>query len=72
MRINNEITEKEFGLKKANLIKEKLRLEELLKDTGCRVNQWLEKAEQVFTFAEKARDRFKNGLPEEKKAILQR
>jgi len=70
MRANDEINEQEFKIKKAELNKEKLRLEELLQDTGERVNSWLDNAETVFDFAEKARERFKNGSKEVKRNIL--
>jgi len=52
-------------------MKEKARLEEILNDTGRRVNQWLEIAEKTFDFAYHARYWFKNGTPEEKSQILQ-
>ena len=50
--------------------KEKTKLEELLNDTGDRVNKWLEVAEKTFAFAEKAKERFENGTLEEKREIL--
>ncbi len=70
MRANNEIDEEEFKRKKTKINKEKFHLEELLQDTGKRVDNWLDNAEKVFNFAEKARERFENGSPEDKKRIL--
>ncbi|HDJ30411.1 MAG TPA: hypothetical protein ENF31_00370 [bacterium] len=70
LRASGEITEEEFLRNKPKLIKEKIRLEELLNDTGDRVNKWLEVAEKTFAFVEKAKERFKNGTLEEKREIL--
>ena len=70
MRTNDEINEEEFKAKKAEINKEKLRLEELLEDTSKRVNSWLDNAETIFSFAEKAREKFKNGSQETKRRIL--
>lgn len=55
MRTGGEITEEEFARKKNEFTKEKIRLEKLLKDTGDRVNKWLEMAEDVFRFASEAK-----------------
>lgn len=71
LKINNEISEEEFITKKSELVKEKMHFQELLNDTDNRVNKWLERAEELFDYAEKARERFKNGTLEEKKHILQ-
>ena len=70
MRANNEINEEEFKRKKAKINKEKFHLEELLQDTEKRVDDWLDNAEKVFNFAEKARERFENGSSEAKERIL--
>jgi site-specific DNA recombinase len=65
------LSDEEYARRKAELIKEKARLEEVLGDTGGRVNHWLEIAEKTFDFACHARHWFKNGTPEEKSQILQ-
>ena len=70
MRANDEINEEEFKRKKAKVNKEKFHLEELLEDTEKRVDDWLNNAEKVFNFAEKARERFENGSQEAKRTIL--
>jgi len=70
MRANEEITEEEFLGKKSKLMKEKVRLQELLNDIDGRINNWIKKAEEIFDFAETAKGRFENGTFEEKRAIL--
>jgi len=70
MRSAEDITKEEFLRKKLELSEERIRLEELAIDTGDRINKQIEKAEEVFSFAEKAGGRFKNGDIENKKAIL--
>lgn len=70
MRANEELNEEEFASKKSELSKEKSRLQELLGDTDKRVDDWIEKAETMFNFAEKAKSKFEAGTLEEKRAIL--
>lgn len=70
MRLNNEITSEEFSIKKAQLLEEKTRFEEILKDSSNRVKDWLDRAEEVFQFAETARERFETGDLHTKKEIL--
>ncbi|MDX9913574.1 MAG: recombinase zinc beta ribbon domain-containing protein [Candidatus Moranbacteria bacterium] len=72
MRASNEITQEEFLAKKAELGKERARLQELLKDQDKRIDDWLEKVEHLFNFAEKAQIKFtdKNTSLREKGMIL--
>jgi len=70
MRANNEITEKEFLDKKSEINKEKEALSSLLRESDKGIDDWIEKAEQLFTFAETAKFRFENGGLIEKKEIL--
>jgi len=70
MRANGEITENEFLRRKTGLNEEKFRLEDLLKDTGRRIDNWVERAESLFLFAERARYMFKKGGWEAKRQIL--
>lgn len=70
MRANEEIDAEEFKTRKATLLIEKERLQELLKDTDRRVDNWLEIAERGFNFAEKARLVFAKGGIEVKKEIF--
>ena len=52
------------------MLNEKLKLKELISDNQYRINSWIEKAENVFNFAEKAKESFENGDFETKKTIL--
>jgi hypothetical protein len=70
MRMNEEIDQQEFLEKKSELLKEKSQLQELLNDTNERVNGWIEKTENMFNFAEKAKARFETGTAEDKRQIL--
>jgi len=70
MRASNLITEEEFLRKKSQLTKEKIKLHELLNDTDSRVDNWIERAEEVFHFAENARTTFQKGTLEAKRQIL--
>ena len=60
----------EYGEQRLALLKEKAALEELLRDAGHRVNQWLILSENIFEFACTARERFTKGDPMTKKEIL--
>lgn len=70
MRAGEEISQEEFLEKKVVLMKEKIRLQELLNDTDNRINNWISKAEGLFNFARDAKKRFENGTLEEKRVIL--
>ena len=50
--------------------KEKARLMELIKDTDQNVTTWLDTADKMFTFAELAIKRFKEGDEEVRRGIL--
>jgi len=70
MRANNELTAEEFSLKKTELNKERARLKELISDQDDTIENWLDKAEQLFNFAELAKAKFKEGTLKEKGMIL--
>lgn len=64
------LSDEEFKKQKTGLLKEKNHLEELLNDTGQRVEKWLDLSEKTFNFACYARYWFKNGSPEQKRQIF--
>jgi hypothetical protein len=66
----NLLSNEEYGRQRSELLKEKAALEELLRDAGHRVEQWLKHSEQTFEFACTARDRFAVGNSKAKKEIL--
>ena len=70
MRAGNEITEQQFKDKKSKLIQEKIKLQELLKDTDKRVDDWLDRAEEALIFAKNAKLAFENGNLQRKREIL--
>jgi hypothetical protein len=65
------LSDEEYSKQKAELLKEKVRLQEVLNDKGGRVKRWLEMVEETFDFACHARYWFVNGTPEEKGQVLQ-
>ena len=64
------LSDEEYGKQRFQLLKEKARLEELLQDTGHRVEHWVELAEKTFEFACSAREWFAKGDLKVKKEIL--
>lgn len=70
MRAGEEITQEEFLEKKMGLMKEKIRLQELLQDTDNRINNWVARAEELFNFAKDAKESFETGNLEKKREIL--
>ena len=70
MRSAKEITPEQFAEKKSKLEKEKIRLEELLTDTGDKAQRWLNKADELFDFARDAQDKFNNGGLDGKRHVL--
>lgn len=65
------LSDEEYAGQKAELIKEKNRLEEILYNTNSQVEKWLEIEEKTYDFACYARQWFKNGTLTEKAKILQ-
>jgi hypothetical protein len=66
----SQLSDEEYGRQRVELLKEKSALEELLRDAGHRVEQWVKLAEQTFEFACNARARFAKGDAKTKKEIL--
>lgn len=70
MRAKGHIDEETFLRKKSLLEQEKQRMKGLLDETDKAVDDWLERAEYLFHFAEVAKIRFEKGTLEEKKGVL--
>ena len=64
------ISDEEYAKKKAELMREKARLEEEMEKLKSQGDRWLETVEKTFDFACHARYWFKSGSPEEKTQIL--
>ena len=64
------LSDEEYGKQKAELLKEKTRLEEMFSDRNGNVEKWLEKGERIFNFARYARYWFAHGALKEKFEIL--
>ncbi len=60
----------QYNAKIAPLKKEKTQLEELLGDTGDRVNKWLSVADEMLAFVKDAIGKFNNGSIPTRKGIL--
>ena len=65
-----EITAQEFAQKKNPLLKEKKRVEELLSDTGNRVDEWVETSDNMLALLELAQEKLKKGTRQEKRELL--
>ena len=70
MRAAQLIGDDEYNAKIAPLKKEKAQLEELLGDTGERVNKWLSIGDEMLAFIKDAIDKFNNGTVPIRKGIL--
>lgn len=70
LRMNDEVSEEEYKEKKSELMKEKERLQELLKATDARQESWLELTEKTFAFARYARYWFTKGDLKKKREIF--
>ena len=64
------LSDEEYGKRRAELLKEKVTLEELLKDATLRIDQQLTLSEKTFEFACNVQDRFAKGNPKAKKEML--
>jgi hypothetical protein len=70
MRAAGEISEEEFVTKKNESLKEKAKLQALLKATDERADSWLQTAEQILIFAQDAREKFAIGTLSAKRTVL--
>jgi len=70
LRVNEEITEKEYGEKKKELMDKKVSLKERVEDGDLATSNWLELAENFFKSANLAYSTFKSGDLEKKRDIV--
>ncbi len=70
MRAAKEISAEDFSRKKSELELEKSRLKELLGDTDARVDRWMKKADELFSFARDAVQKFNEGGLDDKHYVL--
>lgn len=70
LRINNQITDAIFDLKKIQLEDKKKELQEKLDDTNNNSDKWKQKVESILDFAHHAAKKFKTGTRDEKRQIL--
>jgi len=70
MRLSGELSSEEYLSKKQTLLDGCQKAEELLKDDSHRAETWLDRAENLFQFAETAKKRFEEGDLQTKKEIL--
>jgi len=70
MRLNEEIGPEEYALRKDILMQEKQKYEGIIEDTHDRIETWLKRAENMFSFAETAQKRFETGTLEDKRYVL--
>jgi DNA invertase Pin-like site-specific DNA recombinase len=66
----SQLSNEEYGRRRATLLKEKAALEELLRDAGQRIEQQLRLSEKTFDFACTAQERFAKGNARTKKKML--
>jgi site-specific DNA recombinase len=64
------LSDEEYGQQRSQLLKEKADFEELLRDVGYRVEQWLKLSEETFEFACAAKSQFAKGDAKTKNQIL--
>ena len=64
------LSDQEYGENRGRLLQEKENLEQLLKNTGKRIHDWVKLTEGVFEFAAKAKAEFISGDIQTKKRIL--
>jgi site-specific DNA recombinase len=60
----------EYELQRNTLLAEKKQLEEAQQDTGRKIGEWIDWAENSFNFSVAARVWFENGSPEQKRTIF--
>ncbi|MCA9734951.1 MAG: recombinase family protein [Deferribacteres bacterium] len=71
MRLRNLLDDEEYQNQKQELINEKHKLEEKMRDTENRANTWFDASEKAFSFAKQASYWFKHSSDEDKKLIME-
>lgn len=66
----SQLSDEEYGQRRVALLKEKASLEELLRDSGKRIEQQLKLTKATFDFACTAQERFAKGDSKTKKEML--
>jgi phosphoenolpyruvate carboxylase len=66
----SQLFDEEYGRQRVELLKDKAKIEEMLRDAGHRVEQWLDLSEKTFKFVSTAQTRFAQGDAKTKKEIL--
>jgi hypothetical protein len=72
MRAAQEITQEEFIMQKEPLTAEKQHWENIFNKTGKDVDLFMQKADEVYSFARDAREKFEKGESYDKKAVFSR
>lgn len=70
MRARKELGEDDYKRRLSEAQKDKARLEGLTRDVGGQIDGWIATVNDGFQFVEHAKEKFKNGAPETKRAIL--
>jgi len=70
MRLDNKIADETYQRKEAELLAKKKALKRLVDGDDSRVDDWLVRLESTLTFAERAREEFKNGDMAKRRQIL--
>lgn len=66
------MSDEEYKERKSDALKELDQIEDQISKTGTRVEEWLDKIEEKFDFARKAREKFNNSetIVEEKRELF--
>lgn len=70
MKLNDQITDKEYEIKRNNFIEDKVKIKEELDQIDSRADRWLELTEKAFNFITNLREVFKDSDTRLKKDIL--
>jgi hypothetical protein len=70
MRASGEISAEYFAEEQAKYLAEKKNFKKNLDNTDERIDQWNKTADEMLTFIEQAREKFKNGTLQKKREIL--
>ena len=70
MKLNDQITDKEYNIKRNSLIEDKVKIKEELDQIDSRADRWLELTEKAFNFITNLREVFLKSNIRLKKDIL--
>lgn len=70
MKLNDDLLDEEYKLRRSELLTDKKQFEEIINDTNLNIENWVEKAEILFNYANTAKQMFEKGNLQDKQNVI--